>query len=299
MIARQTRLDRIPGAALHLSRVSLAVEGTEQSQPVLDQLTLRIEPGELVALLGPRGCGKSTLLRLVAGLEQASSGSVLVNGQPAEAAPHRVLSRELGLCASKTVHAQVAAALDPRRGQDDPTSHADRALQLLGLGRFAGAYPRELTAGTAQLVSLATALANDPHLLLLDDPFARLDPIRRAAIQGDLVSLWQRCGFTALLATTDVDEALSVASRVIVLGTQPARITLDLAVDCEFPRRPADACLTQARRALLPSLDGSGTSPTTKSGGLYRTEPPARIGGPALTIWPGDHAATRRARAPA
>jgi NitT/TauT family transport system ATP-binding protein len=297
MNARNTCSDRIAGTALELRQVGLTFECDGNRLPVLHQINLRIEPGELVAVLGPRGCGKSTLLRLVAGLEHASSGTILLNGEATEAAPHLVLSRDPRLSASKTVQAQVAAALDPRRGPRDPAPHVDQALRLLGLNRFAGAYARELTAGTAQRVSLATALVNDPRLLLLDDPFARLDPITRAAIQSDLVSLWQRSGFTALFAASDIDEALSIASRVIVLSAQPARIALDLAIDCEFPRRPAAPGLAGARRALLEALDGAGTSPNAAPLVLHHAGPPTRAGHAALMMWPGDEPAARRARA--
>lgn len=295
MIARYTGSDSVTGTALDLRQVSRTFECNGNRRPILDQVSLRIEPGELVALLGPRGCGKSTLLRLVAGLERPSSGTILRDGKAIEAPPHLVLSRDPGLSARDTVHAQVSAARDNRRDPDDATPHVDHALRLLGLNRFAGACSRELTAGTAQRVSLATALVNDPHLLLLDDPFARLDPITRAAIQGDLVSLWQRSGFTALFATSDVDEALTVASRVIVLGAQPARIAQDLAVDCEFPRRSADPCLAATRRALLQSLDGADTSARTSSIAQRDAGPSARTAHLALTIWPGDETAERHA----
>jgi NitT/TauT family transport system ATP-binding protein len=297
MIARYTGSDRTAGTALELRQVDLAFGCDGNRLPVLNQITLQIQPGELVAVLGPRGCGKSTLLRLAAGLEQSSSGTILLNGEATEAAPHLVLSRDPRLSASKTVQAQVAAALDPRRGPGDPTPHVDQALRLLGLNRFAGAYARELTAGTAQRVSLATALVNDPRLLLLDDPFVRLDPITRAAIESDLVSLWQRSGFTTLFATSDIDEALSVASRVIVLSAQPAHIALDLPIDCEFPRRPAAPGLAGARRALLQSLDGAGTSPNTGSLVLRDGGPSTRAGHRALMVWPGDEPAARHARA--
>jgi NitT/TauT family transport system ATP-binding protein len=146
-------------------------------------------------------------------------------------------------------------------------------------------------------VSLATALVNDPRLLLLDDPFARLDPITRAAIQSDLVSLWQRSGFTALFATSDIDEALSVARRIIILSAQPARIARDLAIDCEFPRRPTAPGLAGARRALLQLLDRTGTSQDTTSLGPRHTGSPALPDNPVLMIWPGDEQAPRRARA--
>jgi len=145
----------------------------------------------------------------------------------------------------------------------------------------------------AQRVSLATALVNDPHLLLLDDPFARLDPIMRAAIQSELVPLWRRAGFTELLATSDMNEAASVASRAIVRSAQSARIMLDLTLEREFPRHPADPCRVRARRELLQSLDGVGTSQSTGPLGPRHTEPSERPGNLAMTTWPGDEPASR------
>jgi NitT/TauT family transport system ATP-binding protein len=297
MTAPNTRPDRMRGAALVLARASHKFDRDENRRPVLDQISLRIEPGELVAVLGPRGCGKSTLLRLAAGREPVSSGTILLDGEPPAATPHLILSKDPGLSARETVHAQVSAARDNRRGPEAPAPHVDQALRLLGLNRFAGACSRELTAGTAQRVSLATALVNDPRLLLLDDPFARLDPITRRTVQGDLVSLWQRFGFTALLATTDVDEAVSVASRIVVLGAESASIVLDLPLDCEFPRRPTDPCVASTRRVVLQSLDRASASQHASSRAPRWAEQSARPGDLALMIWPGDEPAARHASA--
>jgi NitT/TauT family transport system ATP-binding protein len=154
-----------------------------------------------------------------------------------------------------------------------------------------------LTAATAQRVSLATALVNDPRLLLLDDPFGRLDPITRTAIQSDFLSLWQRRGFTALFATSDVDEALSVASRVIVLGARAARIAQNLTLDCEFPRRSGDPDLAGTRRLLLQSLDGVGTGPSARALATRRAEPFARVDNLTPMIWHGERLAQRCAAA--
>jgi NitT/TauT family transport system ATP-binding protein len=258
---RAQNADRGRGATLDLSGVSCAFARDGRCLTALERVNLRVAPGELVAVLGPRGSGKSTLLRMIAGHEAASTGAVLINGEAASTAPHLVLTRYPNFPASKTAQALAAAAWRPGRGAADATRAADQALRLMGLQRFAGAHSRELTAGTAQRVSLATALVNDPQLLLLDDPFVRLDPITRAAIQGELVSLWQRCGFTALFATSDVDEALRVARRIIVLGGRPARIVLDLAQDCGFPRRGDDPHLAAARAAVRQALDCATAEP--------------------------------------
>jgi ABC-type nitrate/sulfonate/bicarbonate transport system ATPase subunit len=145
-----------------------------------------------------------------------------------------------------------------------------------------------LSAATAQRVSLATGLVHDPRLLLLDDPFLRLDPIARIALQAELVSLWQRCGFTALFATNDVDEALTIASRIIVLGRQPARSVMDLTLDCEFPRRLTETGLARTRRVLLQALENAGASATTRTFAPRRAVQSTRQGNPAPMVWPQD-----------
>jgi sulfonate transport system ATP-binding protein len=260
MNERHIGLNVIPGVTVEFFQVSCVSERNGSRLPVLEEVNLRIEPSELIAVLGPQGCGKSTLLRLVAGVELASSGAIVLDGGTTGTAPHPVVSRDSRLCASRTVIEQMAAAWHHRRGSGDAALRAEQILRSLGLQRFAGAYPRELTAGTAQRVSMAAALMNDSRMILLDDPFERLDPITRATIRNDLVALWRRHGFTALFATNDVDEALSVASRVVVLGARPTTVTFNLPLGRYFPRRPADPCRTQARRVLLNALDGVGTS---------------------------------------
>jgi len=297
MTTRHTRTERSHGATIDLFRVGHSSEANRTYSPIRNRLTLRIESGELVALLAPRGSSNSTLLRLVAGIEQSSSGMTLIDGEAASTAPRLVLSRNPALSASQTVQAQVTAAQNARRAPGESALHADQALQLLGLNRFAGACPRELTAGTAQRVSLATALVNDPGLLLLDDPFARLDPITRKAIQAELVSLWHRIGCTALLATSDVDEALAVAGRIVVLDAQSAHVVQDLTLDCDFPRRAGNPILARTRRLLLQSLELAATSENTGSFALRYVEPVAPSDNFTWMMWPGQQLALQHTAA--
>ena len=220
--------------------------------PVLDDISFRVEPGEFVALLGPSGCGKSTLLRLVAGLEPPSAGTLLVDGEPITGPhPSRVLVfQDPTLFPWRTVRRNAALGLEAR-GLLSSSPRVDEALRLVGLTNFADAYPHQLSGGMAQRVSLARALVNDPSVLLLDEPLGKLDSMTRITMQGELVSLWQRTGFTALLVTHDVEEALFLAKRVIVLSDRPASIKADVPVDLPYPRHRGDPRLAELRREVL------------------------------------------------
>jgi NitT/TauT family transport system ATP-binding protein len=238
-------------ASLNVFGVSHSFDLHGKPLPVLDDVSFRVEPGEFVALLGPSGCGKSTLLRLIAGLEPPSSGMLLVDGDRI-AGPHpsRVLVfQDPTLYPWRTVRRNAALGLEARGLQSSP--RVDQALRLVGLTNFADAYPHQLSGGMAQRASLARALVNDPSVLLLDEPLGKLDSMTRSAMQGELVALWERTGFTALLVTHDVEEALFLAQRVIVLSDRPASIKADVPVDLPYPRHRGDPRLAQLRREVL------------------------------------------------
>ncbi len=254
--AAQPAADTVAGAALDVLDVSHRFDLDGKYLPVLSRVSLRVESGELVSLLGPSGCGKSTLLRLVAGLEAPSLGMVMADGQKiTRPDPSRVVMfQDPTLYPWRTVRANVSLGLEARgllRGQ---SYRVDQALALVNLTQFATAYPHQLSGGMAQRVSLARALVNDPKLLLLDEPLGKLDSMTRIAMQQELVSLWQRTGFTALLVTHDVEEALFMSNRVIVLSDRPAAIKADIAVDLPFPRHRGDPRLADLRRRILALL---------------------------------------------
>ena len=151
----------------------------------------------------------------------------------------------------RTVKANVSLGLEARGLLRRQGHRVDEALQLVGLTQFASAYPHQLSGGMAQRVSLARALVNDPRLLLLDEPLGKLDSMTRMTMQQELVSLWQRTGFTSLLVTHDVEEALFMSNRVIVLSDRPATIKADIAIDLPFPRHRGDPRLAELRREIL------------------------------------------------
>ncbi len=224
--------------------------------PVLDAVDLRVEPGEFVALLGPSGCGKSTLLRLVAGLEPPSRGRILADGSPIQGPdPSRVVVfQDPTLYPWRTVRDNVALGLEARGLLRSQGHRIDDALKLVGLTGFEKAYPHQLSGGMAQRVALARALVNDPRLLILDEPLGKLDSLTRLAMQSELVALWQRAGFTTLLVTHDIEEALFMATRVIVFSERPARVKADLRIDRAYPRHRGDPVLADLRRQILELL---------------------------------------------
>ena len=251
MVAAALRSAVADGASLDVIGASHSFDLHGQPLEVLNDIDFHVEPGEFVALLGPSGCGKSTLLRLLAGLEAPSSGTLLVDDTPI-AGPHpsRVLVfQDPTLYPWRTVRRNAALGLEARGLKSSP--RVDQALRLVGLTNFADAYPHQLSGGMAQRAALARALVNDPSVLLLDEPLGKLDSMTRITMQGELATLWERSGFTALLVTHDVEEALFLAQRVIVLSDRPASIKADVPVDLPYPRHRGDPSLADLRREVL------------------------------------------------
>jgi NitT/TauT family transport system ATP-binding protein len=253
MVANLAVQTEAAGAEVEVVDVSHRFDLDGKFLPVLNRVSLNVEPGTLVSLLGPSGCGKSTLLRLVAGLEAPTLGRVLADGALiTRPDPSRVVMfQDPTLYPWRTVRANVSLGLEARGLLRRQSHRVDEALELVGLTAFATAYPHQLSGGMAQRVSLARALVNDPRLLLLDEPLGKLDSMTRITMQQELVSLWQRTGFTALLVTHDVEEALFMSNRVIVLSDRPASIKADIAVDLPFPRHRGDPVLADLRRRIL------------------------------------------------
>jgi NitT/TauT family transport system ATP-binding protein len=244
------------GATVCIRDVSHWFELDAQPLPVLERISLRVGCGEFVAILGPSGCGKSTLLRLVAGLEFPTEGRVFMDGEGiAGPDPSRiVVFQDPTLYPWRTVWSNVALGLEARGLLRSHGERIDEALRLVGLTSFANAYPRQLSGGMSQRAALARALVNDPKLLVLDEPLGQLDSLTRIAMQSELVSLWQQAGFTALLVTHDVEEAVFLASRIIVLSERPARLITEVVNARPYPRHRGDPYLAELRREIFGHL---------------------------------------------
>lgn len=259
--ARAASAEPSRGLALRIDNLSHGFSLEGHKLPVLERVSLEIEPGEFVALLGPSGCGKSTLLRLVAGLEGADSGSLTADGAAITGPdPTRVVVfQDPTLYPWRRVWDNVALGLEAQGLLKTTKGKVDEALAKVGLSQFARAYPRQLSGGMAQRVALARALVNEPRLLILDEPLGKLDSLIRIAMQQELIDLWQRQGYTALLVTHDVEEALLLANRVIVFSDRPAQIKAELTIDRAYPRHRDDPYLVDLRKQIL-GLLGLGQS---------------------------------------
>lgn len=207
--------------------------------PAVTNLTLDVKPGEFVVLLGPSGCGKSSLLYIVAGLEDATSGTVTFDGLPVkEPSPERsLIFQEAALFPWLSVRDNVGFGLSIKGGQPGARAEkVDKLLRMVGLGGAGDKRPDELSGGMRQRAALARALAMDPKVLLMDEPFAALDIQTRARMQDHLLAIWRASGASVLLVTHSIDEALALADRIVVFTARPGQIKAEIAIDAPRPR---------------------------------------------------------------
>ncbi|MBN8915476.1 MAG: ABC transporter ATP-binding protein [Rhizobiales bacterium] len=207
--------------------------------PAVDRVSFQVRRGEFICLLGPSGCGKSTLLNAVAGFETPYEGEVVVGTKVVTGpGPDRgVVFQQPRLFPWKSVRANVAHG--PRmagKSRADAGAIADELIEMVGLSRSAKALPHTLSGGMQQRVAIARALANRPNILLMDEPFGALDAQTRTVMQEGLLRLWAQLDTTILFVTHDIDEAVLLADRVLVMSAGPGRIVRDLAVDLPRPR---------------------------------------------------------------
>ena len=250
---------------------AVSLRGLTKSFGTLETISgidLDVEQGSFVSVIGPSGCGKSTLLRLIAGLETASAGQVLVNGEPAIAARRHkqiaMVPQHPGLLPWRTVRANARLLLDVNSKANGPTtSDPIELLERVGLGSFLDARPHELSGGMQQRVALVRALALGAPLLAMDEPLAALDEITRAEMRGLINQLVEGRGVTTIFVTHSITEAIALSDRVLVSSPRPARIVADISVDLVRPR-PGDIdddprffeLCTLVRHALLQGANG-------------------------------------------
>ncbi len=208
--------------------------------PALGPVTFSVEPGTFACLVGPSGCGKSTLIRILAGLQHATRGEAVVDETPITEPPPRVrvMFQEANLMSWRTVLDNIALPLE-LAGTAKPIRHqtAHELLPMLGLEGFALAYPGELSGGMAQRAALGRLLIQQPDVLLLDEPFGALDALTREQISADLLNIWARDRQTVLMVTHDIQDAVWLADRVLVMSRRPGRLIADIPVPLGRPRQ--------------------------------------------------------------
>ena len=239
----------------------------------LDGVSLNVSPGEIVAVVGGSGCGKSTLLRLVSGLDAPTQGRVALDGDTI-AAPHEkigIVFQEPRLLPWLTVAGNVGFGLADRP-RAERAERVARQLDRVGLADKASVWPRELSGGQAQRVALARALVMRPEVLLLDEPFSALDAFTRLDLQDHLLDLWADTRPTMVVVTHDVDEAIVLADRVVVMRPQPGRVFAEIEIDLARPRDRQSAAYDFAKRRVLAALDRSLERKTTTDDGRTQSE---------------------------
>ena len=240
---------------LAIAGISRVFPGGQQALAGID---LAIEPGGIVALVGGSGCGKTTLLRLIAGLDRPNAGTIAVDGRPITGPSEAVgiIFQEPRLLPWLTVADNIAfplAGLQPQARRE----RVERILLRVGLAGLGGRWPRDLSGGQAQRVSIARSLVARPKVLLLDEPFSALDAFTRASLHDHLIAIWQAEQPTLLIVTHDVEEALTLGDRVIVMQPNPGRIFAEFAIGLPRPRDRLDDAFHALKRDVLKALDGS------------------------------------------
>lgn len=238
--------DREDVAAVEFRNVSLFFRDTQNSNvasPVLDDISFKVPRGNFVAVVGPTGCGKTTILYLLAGVLTAAKGKVLRDGAEVLGPGKGVgfMPARSGLSPWRTAHKNVELGLEIRKvGRAERRQIAERLLDVVGLSAFSDHYPSQLSQGMRQRVGLARTLAVDPVVLLMDEPFAALDAQTRLVIQAEFGRIWEETRRTVIFVTHDLEEALMLGDRVIVLSKRPARIVADMPVPFARPRNIED-----------------------------------------------------------
>lgn len=211
------------------------------SVTALEDINLNIADGEFVCIVGPSGCGKTTLLRILADLEQPSIGDFTIETAGEERPLQSMVFQERGIIPWLTVEENVAFGLKMR--QQPKSRVRERTayyLKKTGLEKFASLYPKELSGGMKQRVSIARAFANDPEILLMDEPFAALDEQNKFILQEELLSIWSETGKTVLFITHSIDEALLLSDRILLMSSQPGKIVREITIDLPRPRKMED-----------------------------------------------------------
>ncbi|MFC4248462.1 ABC transporter ATP-binding protein [Natribaculum luteum] len=240
----------VDDADLEGDRAHVVVDGVSKhyssaQEPVraLEDVSFAVDPGEFVCIVGPSGCGKTTLFRIIAGLESATAGTVSLDGEPVDGPGPElgVVFQEYLLFPWRTVAGNVGFGLEKQAlTATERDERVRRLLSLVGLEEFGDSYPKELSGGMKQRVAIARALAVDPELLLMDEPFGAVDAQTREMLQDELLEVWRETGKTILFVTHDVEEAITLADRIVVMDSEPGRVREVVDVGLERPRSRSD-----------------------------------------------------------
>ncbi|MBP1948310.1 ABC transporter ATP-binding protein [Virgibacillus litoralis] len=245
---------------LELNHVGKTFADQEQqsSFDVFSDIDINVSENEFVSILGPSGCGKSTLLSMIAGLESATSGSILLQEKEIKQAGRErgMVFQQPSLFPWLNVRDNITFPLKGIMSKKEANERADHYLKMVHLSRFKNSFIYELSGGMQQRVAIARALAMDPKVLLMDEPFGALDEQTRHILQDELIKIWQETQKTILFVTHSIQEAIKLSDRVIVMGTRPGRVISDFKVDIPRPRKREDQAVIEHEKKVMDLLEG-------------------------------------------
>lgn len=247
-------------ANLQIKNVSKTFINKEEktNYTVFENINLDVKSGEFVSLLGPSGCGKSTLLNIIAGLDQASGGSVISNNKEISApgSDRGVVFQEAALMPWLTVLENVMFGLRKKMSKDEAKERAIEYLKLVHLSKFINSYPHELSGGMKQRVSIARALAMDPSILLMDEPFGALDEQTRSMLHKEVQYIWETTRKTIIFVTHNIREAILLSDRIVLMGVRPGGIVNIFDVNLPHPRKQSSPEFVQLEEEIMGQLAG-------------------------------------------
>ena len=232
----------------------------------LDNVSLSVGQGEFVSLIGPSGCGKTSLLRLIAGLDSPQAGEILADGEPVTGTSHErgYVFQQANLFPWKTVEENVAFGLRARGVYAERRADVAEYVAMAGLKGFERAYPHQISGGMAQRAALVRSLINRPKALLLDEPMGALDSFTRMDLQEKLLELWQSFGTTMIMVTHDIDEAVYLSDRIVIMTPRPGKISEIIDIDSPFPRNRSSTVFVELRNRVLEKFHLAGAEPSVE-----------------------------------
>ncbi|WP_211750325.1 ABC transporter ATP-binding protein [Paenibacillus sp. Marseille-Q4541] len=248
-------MSNVLSSILEVSQVSKTFRNEQGDTHVLDSIDLAVKEGDFTTVIGPSGCGKSTLLKIIAGLDLDYDGEILLKGKRVERPSQEkgFIFQEPRLFPWLTVEQNIAADLSLKN--QETRDGVNRLIELVKLSGFEKAYPRQLSGGMSQRVAIARALLRRPEVLLLDEPFGALDAFTRSHMQEALLDIWQTNKTAMVLVTHDIDEAVFLSTRVVVMDRRPGRVKSIVPIDLPYPRKRTSRSFTELRTHVLDELD--------------------------------------------
>jgi len=246
-----------------LLEINNVVKNYDGKNAVLDGVSLELHKGEVIVLIGPSGCGKSTLLRCINGLEEIQGGSISLDGKVIDYKQNDLtkLRQKIGMVFQKptlfpwlTVEDNVAFSLKMQGKLKEGMEDVQRLIKVIGLEKFKKDYPGQLSGGMAQRVALARAMISKPGILLMDEPLGALDAFTRMNMQNEILDMWQVNKQLVVMVTHDIDEAIHMSSRILVMEAHPGRIREEIKIDMDYPRNRSSSSFVEYRNHILDLL---------------------------------------------